>query len=380
MRYGGDCASDCNGLGMAWGMLSLTVVPSRLLIAAAWAAGLAWSSPPAAAAPGAVAQADSAGAPDRDGRSVATDRARGRVLAAIRQRDQARAQQAELARVYESQLAAIDRLKQQRPSWRRDRQIRERMGQSHATARRLAAIEERVRDLDDAVQGHMRALVQAIDRELAGGPASARRAQLRGWRRSARRALRPEIKKIVIPDDSIDPLADPEELDYQASLLRQSEEQLARELDRLERQVERYQHMAALRKKRSRAAELSDFDDSQPRRTTGRTGSANREADPAGAADPPAPAEPPGGPEAPTQDGDTSADPGGDFSESPMFDLVLADVVDASTVRALRAAELSSDPAVKARAARRALGQVEDRLERLKKRREIIQRRAKKLR
>jgi hypothetical protein len=192
------------------------------------------------------------------------------------------------------------------------------------------------------------------------------------------------VRKIVLPDDDFDPLADPEELEYQASLLRQSEEQLTRELARLDTQADRYRRMAALRKQRNRAAELSGFDDSQPRRSTGRSNQLrNGEAAGAPVVDiggAPAPQAPPSetgpGQQAPDIPNDDATSP----TEDPRFDVVLADVVDVSTVSALRAAGLSSDPAVKAQAAERARKQVKDRLDRLQKRREIIQKRARTLR
>jgi hypothetical protein len=313
---------------------------------------------------------------------AATERVRQRVDAAARAGDAARAEKAALAGEYEKQLAEIDRLKQGRASWRRERLLRTHMSESHGTARKLAALDERIRRHEAQVARERRAFIQAIDRELAQEPAPARRAALMRWRASARRGLEPGVRKIVLPDDEFDPLADPEELEYQASLLRQGEEQLTRELARLDTQADRYRRMVALRKQRNRAAELSGFDHSQPRRSTGRTDLRTGEAAaaPVGEADgAPLPQAPPGD-SAPGQPADVLIDDGTGPTEDPMFDVVLADVVDASTVSALRAAGLSSDPAVKAQAAERARKQVKERLDRLQKRREMIQKRARVLR
>ena len=60
--------------------------------------------------------------------------------------------------------------------------------------------------------------------------------------------------------------------------------------------------------------------------------------------------------------------------------MVLADVVDTSTLDALRAADRSSNPAIKARAAERASAQVRARLERLRAQRARVQERARELR
>lgn len=346
-----------------------------MLIAALGAAFLWMASVPAAAAP---TQAVDTAAVAGGTTARATDQARQRVAALIAQRDRERAQKAELARVYEKQLAEIDRLKQQRASWRRDRQIRDRMSESHSTAQKLAGLDARVRELEAKVRKERRELLAAIERELAGAPAPQRKDLLVRWRRGVQQGLKGEVKKIVIPDDSIDPLADPEELEYQASLLRQSEDELARELARLDKQAKRYRHMVELRVKRNRAAELGDFDESQPRRSTGHTGTdrTSGASDEAGAP-PPTSADPASEVgDGPPGDGPLDDVDGGD---DPMFDVVLADVVDASTIHALRAAEGSSDPAVKARAAEQAVKQVKERLERLQKRRAIIQKRARSL-
>jgi hypothetical protein len=54
--------------------------------------------------------------------------------------------------------------------------------------------------------------------------------------------------------------------------------------------------------------------------------------------------------------------------------VVLADVVDSGTRDALRRAQLSKSPKTKALAAKRAQGQVEDRLQRLRASKLLIQR------
>lgn len=313
--------------------------------------------------------------------AAATARARSRLAETTRKRDKARADKAALARQYQTQLAEIDKLKKQRRSWRRDRLIRDRMGRSHTTAKKLAAWDRALRQHEGRVRAAKRAVVAAVDRELAASPGATRRASLTRWRADARRGLRRDAKKIVLPDDRIDPLADPEELDYQAALLRQSEEQLARELAKLDVQAQRYNRMASLQKTRRRAVELGRFDDDRPRRSAGQPTGTNLEGIPEatdGAADPdPAPP-----PDTPT-DAPPAEDPGGDGgigSDDPMFDVVLADVVDASTVDALRAAGHSSNPAVKAKAAERARKQVRERLERLRKQRRAMKKRAGSLR
>lgn len=320
------------------------------------------------------------------------------ALAAIeRERAQALAEKARLARQYEGELQEIDRLKQQRASWRRDRMIRDRLSASHDTARALAAADQRVRRLDASLATQRGRLVAAIDRELAAAPTAERRQELARWRAGAQRGQRKGAKKIVLPDERMDPLADPEELEDHAALLRQSEAELARELARLEQQAGRYRYMATLGAKRERAAELGRLDDDQPRRTSVRSGLAPATGgDDAGDAPdghtdspsgPPPPA-PPGAPEPAPDDPPTDED--GRGPETPPeddlggglvgLDVVLADVVDTPTLDALRAADRSASPAVKAKAAERASAQVRARLERLRAQRKRIQDRAQELR
>jgi hypothetical protein len=304
------------------------------------------------------------------------------TLAAIeRERAQALADKTRLARQYEGELQEIDRLKRQRASWRRDRLIRDQLRASHDTARALAAADQRIRRLDASLATQRGRLVAAIDRELAAAPTAERRQALARWRAGAQREHRRDAKKIVVPDERMDPLADPEELEDHAALLHQSEAELARELARLEQQAGRYRYMVTLSAKRERAAELGRLDDDQPRRTSVRSGTGASSGDvqddaPPATPAPPAPPPPPGEEDPPDGRG-PDEDTGGALTG---LDVVLADVVDTSTLDALRAADRSANPAVKARAAERASAQVRARLERLRAQRKRIQERAQELR
>lgn len=312
----------------------------------------------------------------------ATTREAEQVAALERERTQRLAEKARLARLYEGQLQELDRLKQQRASWRRDRLIRDQLRASHDTAAALAVADQRIRRTSAALAAQRQRLVTAVERELAAGPVPERRPILARWRAGAQRQQRRDVKKIVLPDERIDPLADPEELEDHAALLRQGEAELVRELERLDLQAQRYRYMATLSAKRDRAAELRRLDDDQPRRTTGRSsatpGAGDEAAAPPPVSDGPAPAPPT---EDPIDSGgmpDEGRDSPGDSLNG--LDVVLADVVDTSTADALRAADRSGNPAVKARAAERASAQVRARLERLRAQRTRIQERARELR
>ncbi len=136
--------------------------------------------------------------------------------------------------------------------------------------------------------------------------------------------------------------------------------------------------MDKLRRKRKRAAEHGGFDDNRPRRSTGRVGSGKNRGT--------------GSPGLSVDDNENVGDPSPSPSDSDLGGfmgadeatsdptVVLADVVDSDTLNALRRAESSGDPLIKAKAAERAHKQVRAQLERLRRRRLIIERRAKRLR
>jgi hypothetical protein len=269
-----------------------------------------------------------------------------------------------LARRYERELAEIDKLKRQKASWRRDRALRGKLAASLETARALGAVSARLAKADADVVRARAAAVIAIDRALvtASGP---RKAELE----RARRAWAPPPlppRKIIIPDEALDLLADPEELELQAAALRDAEGELAREVMRLEQQAGRYDRMAALRRQHERAEELAVRDESDPRRigTTAR----------GGAFEAAAISDDSGGP--PNETGGL-AEPSFDNRD---FATALSDVVDPSTVDALRRADRSSDPAARAAAARRARDAVTQRLATMRKKRAAIESRARDLR
>jgi hypothetical protein len=329
-----------------------------LLLAAS--AGVAEARPHRAATT--VAQADTTGAGD------ATDAARAEVKATEKRRSRLAAKRADLAVRYTGELAAIAKLKRQKSSWRRDRQLKDKLASSLRTAGKLATQAKDLVALDRALARQRKALVAAIDAELATAPEASRASSLRSLRADvAPKIAKKKARKIVLPDDELDPLADPDELDQQVAALRASEDELARQIASLDHQATRFKKQAALRKAHERADEMASRDDDQPRRTSG-SGSGGTVSASDGAPAPEDDTDGAGGP---------SPDPGS-FDGDPA--VVLSDVVDGDTVDALRKAERSTDPATKAAAAERAREQVAKRLEKLAKRRKEIEARAKLLR
>jgi phage shock protein A len=304
---------------------------------------------------------------------TAVERAAAAVVKAEGARAQLVTERARLARRYESELAEIDKLKRQKASWRRDRALRGKLAASFETARALETLAGKLKRADADVVRARAAAVVSVDQALitASGPA---RADLERKRRAWAPAP-PPPRKIIIPDEALDPLADPEELEERAAELRDVEAELGREIARLEQQATRYDRMAQLRKQHERAAELAVRDESDPRRigTTARGGafeSNDAVADGAGA--PPNQEDSPG-----TGGGLSGGDPSGDSRD---FATALTDVVDPSTVDALRRAERSTDPSARAAAARRARDAVNQRLATMRKKRAAIEGRARELR
>ena len=271
---------------------------------------------------------------------------------------------ASLAKRYQDQLDQIDRLKNQRASWRRDRELRDSLSDSLETANLLSAA---TRDLEKArtrLESARRAYLAAIDAELGAGAAPARVQVLT----RARAQLLPQIqgvpRRIVIPDFEVDPLADPEELDQRAAELRASEEDLGRQLAGLKAQAAEFDHLVVLRKQHDRAGDLFNRDDDEPHHNTARpSGDSGPAPDDGGGGGKPSA---PGGP--------------GTVTLENFVPIVLADVIDASTISSLEAAQRSGDPGQRADAAHRAGDEVARRINEVRKRRLEIEARARQLR
>jgi hypothetical protein len=296
----------------------------------------------------------------------ATDEARAQVKTTEKRRLKLATARADVSVRYTKELAAIAKLKRQKSSWRRDRQLKQKLKASLETAKKLAKQAKELTAIDVALGRQRKALVAAIDAELAGSPSASRAKSLRALRAEVAPKTRKKAHKIVLPDDELDPLADPDELDQQVAALRASEDELTRQIASLDRQASRFKKQAALRKAHDRADEMASRDDDQPRRTSGSGGTQGTLSD-----------EGAGAPET-DSDSPPSSDPAGSFDGDPA--VVLSDVVDGDTVDALRKAERSTDPATKAAAAERAREQVARRLDKLEKRRKEIEARARLLR
>jgi hypothetical protein len=285
-------------------------------------------------------------------------------VAAERQVLRLTSQRALLAKRYQDELDAIDRLKKQRASWRRDRDLRDSLSSSLETANQLTATTRELENAQLSLTAARRAYAGAIETELAGKPVATRRAALE----RAKRVLGPQLndapRRIVLPDLEIDPLADPEELDQRAAELRASEDELNRQAAGLDAQATELEHLAQLRKQHDRAGDLFTRDDDQPHRNPARKSGDGTATDPA------------------VWDASRLPTAGLGSSPSPQsyVPVVLADVIDASTINMFAAAERSGDPAQRAEAARMAHDAVARRVDQLRKKRAELEARAKLLR
>jgi hypothetical protein len=309
-----------------------------------------------------------------------TDDALKASTAADRQVGELTGRRQALAQRYEEQLGAVDKLKKQRASWRRDRELRASLADSLDTARQLDAITAQLTAAQQRQVVARRAVRAAIDGELAAGARGERATRLAALRAGAGGG--PAARRIVIPDAEIDPLADPEELEQQAAALRESEAALAREVVGLDGQASELRQVAELRRQHERAGELAIREDDQPHRTAP-SGGTRTTADKAGGANdlgtPTAPAPQNGGAGSTGTPTGLSGGTGATGFEAEAT-VVLADVVDASTIAALAKAQRSGDPAQRARAAQATRDAVAARLKALRERRATIEARAKALR
>jgi len=270
---------------------------------------------------------------------------------------------AELAQRYQDELDAIDRLKKQRASWHHDRELRDSLSNSADTANQLGAVTHELEKASANLASARRAYLAAIEAERNAGPVPPRAKQLDRARGMLGQQVKDAPRRIVLPDLEVDPLADPEELDQRAAELRASEDELHRQLAGLAAQAADLDRLAALRKQHDRASELVNRDDDQPLRNTTHRASDGSEEGTSGGGN------------------HVSMTPG---APPVTFDnyvtVVLADVVDASTIRSFAEAQLSGDPTQRAEAARKAHEAVAKRLEQVRKRRTEIEARSRQLR
>ena len=298
----------------------------------------------------------------------------------------------------DNELLEIDRLKKQKASWRRDRELNKAQADAADTAKRLTAIDNQIKSAQQDVAKARNAVVIAIDNELRAGATGARAAQLTKLRAQMSPAA-PAPKKIVIPNADIDPLADSEELERQAAALMQVEKQLEAQRKGLEQQEKDLTRSADLRSAHERAGELAIRDDDQPHRgaqkstksggaeglsapQSGGNDSAGSSGGGAGSGSGASGGGTTGGTDT-SIGGDTFGSDkhgvtGGTFESSTA--IALGEAIDKSTIDGMLRASRSGDPKRRAEAAKLARDAVQKRIEQLRQKRVYIEQRAKQLR
>ena len=296
-----------------------------------------------------------------------TDALLARIASTQQSRNTAAVQRAALAPQYEDQLRAIDLLKRQRASWRRDRQLQDQLAASLETATQLAQLGTSIAALDHQLSVDRAAASSAIDAELATSPTGERRTVLARAQASLQATAAASAKRILIPDGTLDPLADPEELDQQAQSLHAAENALSVQVALLDSQSSSLQRAAQLRREHDRAGDLAMRDDDEPRHgaAESRGGAASTPsgtiAGAVGSSD------------------SASGPPTGSFNPAAVAS-ALSEVIDVGTSSALLDAGRSNDPAIKASAAAKARAAVAARLQVMRAQRAAIEARAQALR
>lgn len=318
------------------------------------------------------------------------DKAQTGVATAEQKVTQLAAQRGQLMVHYQQQLSTIDGFKKQKASWRRDRELGSAQADANDTAKRLTALDKQLASAQQALFAAKKSAVAAIDAEVAAG--SPRSAQLAKLRARLAPPL-PAPKKIVIPDAEIDPLADPQDLDQQATAIAAVEKQLEAQRVALDTQQKDLTLVAELRSAHERTGELSTRDDDQPQRGAAHSGGA-RETSTQSSPTAGSPTNGGGAGSGAGNDSSTSTTSGGgggetfgatgDKSAASTFEantaVALGEVIDRTTIDGLVRASRSGDPRQRAEAAKQARDAVAKRLELLKKKRAMIEARAKQLR
>lgn len=287
-------------------------------------------------------------------RAAATTTAHARVSTAERRAWQLGGQRTGLNQRYSAELVAVDKLKRQKRSWRRDRELQDALAEANETATQLAQVAAQLATAQTELGRARAALVVAIDAELAAGARSGPRGGQLAKLRAAIAPAPAAARRIVMPDMKIDAFADPEELDQQAVAFREAEAALSRQVAGLEQHAQELGRVSELRRQHDRTIELERRDDNTTRRNA--PGGTNRGESPTFAS----------GPE------DDAA--GGSVEASAAAALV--DVVDVSVTDGLTRAQRSNDPAQREVAVRHARDAAAAQLERLRKKRLEIEKAA----
>jgi hypothetical protein len=301
--------------------------------------------------------------------AAGTGQAQTAAVNAERNVNQLAARRQALSARFQEQNDEIDRRKRQPRGWNWDRDVAAAKRDANETANQLAVLERDMRTATDRLTQARRAWLAAIDAELPTSNGD-RRTELTAMRTKLAPQVKTAPKRIILPDLTLDPNADPEDLDQQAAAARDTEAQLSAQVAGLEALAAEQTKNAALVANHQRAKELDVRDDNQahrvvPHSTSGTFGGAD--------ALPPAqnPTADNGGRTAPSSTAQTFE------TDAP---IVLQGVIDASTIDGLARAQRSGNWDARADATRKARDAVKARLDQVRQKRQLIEKRANELR
>src|SRR5688500_1201320 len=98
---------------------------------------------------------------------MSVERAQQNAVAAERKVVQLTTQRVQLRRHHDAQLDAVDRLKKQKASWRRDRELNKAQADANDTAKRLTLLDNQIKLAQQELTKQRGTVVRAIDTELA---------------------------------------------------------------------------------------------------------------------------------------------------------------------------------------------------------------------
>ena len=304
-------------------------------------------------------------------------------------RTELEARRAELERKSQDEAREITRLKGEAAGVARDYRLGQLLAAAQERAVELDRLQADLRARGEALTGGRKRLIAAIDRALDEPKLpDARRAELVRRRAAETARMAGGATAVEIARPTADPLDGPADLDEKADLLKDSEERLRREVDRLGHRIE---GVEGRRRLRERAGEVDDdlFGElgtgrrlvrvtQLPTVTHGPTGTADNGAakDSGGAQSPAA------GPNGATGGAGMNfagGQPGGEVPDT-RFGVSLRGVIDPSTLDDLRRAEGTSDLEGQLRALKRMQGSLRSLADDLGRREGDLRRRARDIR
>jgi hypothetical protein len=208
----------------------------------------------------------------QSGPAAVTARAQGTVAELERRvADQTRLRNS-LAQKFNEQNENVQRLKQEKPSWRRDRELRDLQPEAHAAGEQANAASRQLEKLQGELLVARRAYARAIDDELASKTAAPQRAKdLAKIRTQLAPFVGGKIHRIMIPE--IDESADPEELGEQVAAARKTELELEAQIAGLDAQMKGFESKSGLQDAHNRTKELNERENNNSSKTAPTSGS-----------------------------------------------------------------------------------------------------------